>query len=148
MKKNVYLFLLVYFFINLGFSQQKEVLKPVVTKAVYFDVSPPMRDMVNLLPEKADNTLKERVIENYFTTESGSGQYPSAPSFRDPVLQDHFGSIPTDTTLVNVDGLGAAGVATISSGVYRFFGIAVLLDAKRHTSSRTTSMGVDHSAEL
>jgi hypothetical protein len=28
--------------------------------------------------------------------------------------------------------------------VYRFFGIAVLLDAKRHTSSRTTSMGVDH----
>src|SRR6185369_3460323 len=29
--------------------------------------------------------------------------------------------------------------ATISSGVYRFFGIAVLLHVKRHSSGRTTS---------
>src|SRR3974390_334005 len=35
--------------------------------------------------------------------------------------------------------------ATISSGVYFFLGISVLLDAKRHSSSRTTSKGVDHS---
>jgi hypothetical protein len=34
--------------------------------------------------------------------------------------------------------------ATISSGLYRFLAIAVLLDVKRHTSSRTTSMGADH----
>src|SRR3974390_765717 len=34
--------------------------------------------------------------------------------------------------------------ATISSGLYLFLGISVLLDAKRHTSSRTTSMGVAH----
>src|SRR3974377_298387 len=32
--------------------------------------------------------------------------------------------------------------ATISSGLYLFLGISVLLDAKRHSSSRTTSMGV------
>jgi opacity protein-like surface antigen len=32
--------------------------------------------------------------------------------------------------------------ATISSGLYLFLGISVLLDAKRHTSSRTTSMRV------
>jgi hypothetical protein len=30
----------------------------------------------------------------------------------------------------------------ISSGLYLFLGISVLLDAKRHTSSRTTSTGV------
>ena len=30
-------------------------------------------------------------------------------------------------------------LATISSGLYLFLGISVLLDAKRHTSSRTTS---------
>src|SRR6478609_9186350 len=34
--------------------------------------------------------------------------------------------------------------ATISSGVYRFFGIAVLLHVKRHSSGRTTSKGEDH----
>src|SRR4029078_5847667 len=35
--------------------------------------------------------------------------------------------------------------ATISSGVYRFFGIAVLLHVKRHSSGRTTSKGEDQS---
>ncbi|MGO9684682.1 MAG: hypothetical protein ACLPTZ_19255, partial [Beijerinckiaceae bacterium] len=34
--------------------------------------------------------------------------------------------------------------ATISSGVYLFFGIAVLLHVKRHTSGRTTFLGEDH----
>ena len=34
--------------------------------------------------------------------------------------------------------------ATISSGVYRFFDIAVLLHVKRHSSGRTTSKGEDH----
>src|SRR3974377_427889 len=38
--------------------------------------------------------------------------------------------------------------ATISSGLYLFLGISVLLDAKRHTSSRTTSMGVAHELGL
>src|SRR5262249_53254258 len=36
--------------------------------------------------------------------------------------------------------------ATISSGLYRFLAITVLLDVKRHTSSRTTSMGADQRA--
>src|SRR6516225_1227279 len=36
--------------------------------------------------------------------------------------------------------------ATISSGLYRFLAITVLLDVKRHTSSRTTSVGADHGA--
>src|SRR5580765_1075636 len=38
--------------------------------------------------------------------------------------------------------------ATISSGVYRFFGIAVLLHVKRHSSGRTTSKGEDHVCTL
>src|SRR5205809_6717907 len=33
--------------------------------------------------------------------------------------------------------------ATISSGLWCFLGILVLLDAKRHTSGRTTSKGED-----
>src|SRR5208283_2307815 len=37
--------------------------------------------------------------------------------------------------------------ATISSGVYLFFGIAVLLHVKRHTSGRTTFQGEDHPLE-
>lgn len=109
MKKIVYLVIFLFYCVTLGFSQQKEVLKPVVSKPVYFDVSPPLRDMVKLLPKKTDNTWRETVIDNYFSSESGSGQYHSVRSFRDPVLQDHFGSILTDTSIVNVDGLGATG---------------------------------------
>jgi hypothetical protein len=37
---------------------------------------------------------------------------------------------------------------TISSGLSLFVGITILLDAKRHTSSRTTFVGVDHSTAL
>src|SRR5262249_50476738 len=37
--------------------------------------------------------------------------------------------------------------ATISSGLYRFLAITVLLDVKRHTSSRTTSMGADQTGD-
>jgi opacity protein-like surface antigen len=37
---------------------------------------------------------------------------------------------------------------TISSGLCLFLGISVLLDAKRHTSSRTTSTRADHAANL
>src|ERR1039458_329155 len=37
---------------------------------------------------------------------------------------------------------------TISSGLCLFLGISVLLDAKRHTSGRTTSSRADHKAVL
>src|SRR5450830_797057 len=37
---------------------------------------------------------------------------------------------------------------TISSGLSLFVGITILLDAKRHTSSRTTFVGVDHADRL
>src|SRR5665213_4089808 len=38
--------------------------------------------------------------------------------------------------------------ATISSGAYLFLGISVLLDAKRHSSSRTTSKGEDQTLSV
>src|SRR6185369_10438272 len=38
-------------------------------------------------------------------------------------------------------------LATISSGLYRFLAITVLLDVKDIISSRTTSVGADHEAE-
>ncbi len=109
MKKIVYLLIFLFSSVTLGFSQQKEDLKPVVTKPIYFDVSPPLRDMVNQLHKKTDNTWKEGVIENYTSPHGGSAQYPSIAGFRDPVLQDNFGSVLTDTSIVNFDGLGAGG---------------------------------------
>src|ERR1017187_9781967 len=109
MKKIIYLLFLLLYCCSLGFSQQKEVLKPIVQRPVYFDVSPPLRDMIHMLPRKPDNSWKDGVIQNYFGDESGSGQYISAPSFRDQVLQDSPGSIQTDTSIANFDGLGAGG---------------------------------------
>lgn len=109
MKKNLFLLILLFYCVSMGFSQQKEVLKPVVSRPVYFDISPPLRDMIKTFPKKADNSWKDGVVQNYFGPESGSGQEPSARSFRDPVVQDQFGSILADTSIVNVDGLGSGG---------------------------------------
>jgi hypothetical protein len=109
MKKILSLLFILLYCGSSGFSQQKDAPKPVVSRPVYFDVSPPLRDMIHMLPGKPDNSWKNGVVENYFSTESGSGQFLSAPSFRDQVLQDTPGSVQTDTSISNFDGLGAGG---------------------------------------
>jgi hypothetical protein len=109
MKKNFSLLLLLFFCVFLGYSQQKEIYKPTVSKAVYFDVSPPLRDMVNLGQKKFDNSWKDGVVLNYFAPQDGQEQQPSVPGFRDAALQDFFGSVQSDTSIVNFDGLGSGG---------------------------------------
>ena len=92
MKKYPTLIGLLCIIMSTGFSQT-DGSKPVVQKAIYFDVSPPLRDMVKSTPEKADNSWK--VIKNYFNARKNNRQTFSS-DWVDPLIQHNY-KIPTTT---------------------------------------------------
>jgi hypothetical protein len=82
-------------------SAQNEASKPEVIYPVYFDVSPPLRDMVKIAPEKADNSLK--VIKNYFNIKKNKVAFPS--DWVDPLIQHTRTRMTTqDSTIENFLG--------------------------------------------
>jgi hypothetical protein len=105
MRKSIILIVMVLMGINLSYAQQ-EASRPVVDQPVYFDISPPLRDMINLAPEKYDCSWKDGIVKNHFNVTPGAYQTSGIPNFRDPGLQDHFGVIIPDTTIQNFDGVG------------------------------------------
>ncbi|NQV02767.1 MAG: hypothetical protein HQ542_08985, partial [Bacteroidia bacterium] len=90
-----------------GLHAQTGQLIPTVDKAVYFDVSPPLRDMYREAPGPVDKSWKTGAIPNRFNDDEEG--IPGAPFVTDPVWQDYFGSLLTDTTISNFDGIGAMG---------------------------------------
>ncbi|TSA28235.1 MAG: T9SS C-terminal target domain-containing protein [Bacteroidetes bacterium] len=89
-----------------GLHAQTGQLTPTVDRAVYFDVSPPLRNMYLEMPP-FDNSWKTGAVPNRFN-DFEEGQQET-PLFTDPVLQDQFGSLQPDTTISNFDGMGAGG---------------------------------------
>jgi hypothetical protein len=94
----------------LGNAQQGT---PVVRKPVYFDVSPPLRDMVKVQLSRAE-TGKEEEVKNFFR--KSNLEFPA--SYVDPVIQDYNGPrIVADNTLQNFDG-GSNGEGVIPPDTY------------------------------
>jgi len=84
---------------------QNNISGPIVKTPVYFDVSPPLRDMVKKAPKKADNSWKDGIVQNrYKVKPPANGQEPGG--FADPGLQRLNSKFITDTTIVNFDGTG------------------------------------------
>jgi hypothetical protein len=108
MKKQV-LFALVLFSIGLGSFGQELPLVPQVDQPVYFDVSPPLRDMILREPGKADRTWKDGVVPNKFPSVDPVDVLNGQSGRPDPSLQLSFGMLPTDTTIRNFDGLSTSG---------------------------------------
>lgn len=109
MKRTFILFLmcLAGFFTTMG---QDEHQKPVVMKASYFDVSPPLRDMVQKSDAKIDNSWKEGIVKNKLNTRSGDTPVAETDfTGQDPVRQIDFGDAVSDTTQQNFDGVAANG---------------------------------------
>ena len=104
MKTSIYFFLLLFFCVNLAFTQN-EVSKVTVIKPTYFDISPPLRDMAVLPTSKVDNSWKDGVVKNYFNDQKNTKTLEEL-GISDPNLQNTFGMTPLDTTIVNVAGLG------------------------------------------
>jgi len=86
-------------------GQQQFTSPAEVQKAIYFDVSPPLRDMVNLKNFNADGTWKDGVVKNNFNNRKHEGQTSPVTDFTDPTLQEYFGQQLTDTTIQNFEGL-------------------------------------------
>jgi len=108
MKRFLSLFIMLLF--CAGFvAAQTEVSKPIVVKATYFDVSPPLRDMVKKMPAKVDMTWKDGVVKNnVYRKEKHEGD---DLDIYDPNVQTWFGKSFADTTIQNFEGLGnTAGV--------------------------------------
>jgi hypothetical protein len=104
MKKSFLVFTSVVMAAAAVFAQQQNPV-PVVVKPVYFDVSPPLRDMVKSAPSVADNTWKDGVVKNFFNVKQRSVQDQGIPQYNDPGLQDYMGQVLTDTTIQNFDGV-------------------------------------------
>jgi hypothetical protein len=108
MKKYV---LLISLFLALSglMHAQDQSPRPVADKPVYFDVSPPLRDMPAVRVTRADNSWKDGAVMNHFDFYTGFGQQAGVPEAFDPGLQPSFGQLPSDTTVQNFDGQGNAG---------------------------------------
>lgn len=105
-KLNLFVFL---GFVAFSSPAQNQIFSPsVIQKPVYFDVSPPLRDMANLKEMKADFTWKDGVVLNHFNSRKQDNQGQLFTT-KDPAVQDQFGLVPTDTTIANFEGNGAGG---------------------------------------
>ncbi|MFH1936595.1 MAG: hypothetical protein ABIK52_03410, partial [Bacteroidota bacterium] len=105
--KKLFLLLLGILWSIPGMFAQSDQLVPTVDKAVYFDVSPPLRDMYREAPGLVDKSWKTGVIPNRFNDDEE--REPGSPLVIDPLRQDFFGYLLTDTTISNFDGIGAGG---------------------------------------
>ena len=101
--RKISLFLLMLLFsINTIFGQDSGS-RPIIQTPVYFDVSPPLRDMVKRLPKKAETSWKDGVVKNKFNIRPRIlGQAPGG--LTDPSLQTMNGMLLTDTTIANFEG--------------------------------------------
>lgn len=100
------LFLLFFLSMPASFAQNG-INGPVVRRPVYFDVSPPLRDMMKYLPARYDGSWKDGVVKNYFAPDDGKNQ--DSPWLSDSTMQRVMGDLPSDTTIVNFDGNGNIG---------------------------------------
>ena len=90
--------------VNCAFAQNQAQMKPVVDRPVYFDISPPLRDMLQEDLQEDHVTWKDGVVENYFEPENefieGDNQ-----GVADPMVQRVNGYLPSDSTIQNFEGL-------------------------------------------
>jgi len=101
MKKLLVLVMVIIALVPSLFAQTQNPV-PKVMKPVYFDVSPPLRDLVKRPPAVADRSWKDGVVKNFFNLRKGK---EGAPDITDPCVQDQNGMTLTDTTIQNFDGV-------------------------------------------
>jgi hypothetical protein len=103
MRKSIFFGVLYLLMMSTGFPQQAETISKRVDGPVYFDISPPLRDMVKSFPLRFDHTWKDGVVKNYFNDGKGALKNEFVP---DASRQGLFGTTVTDTTIENFEGVG------------------------------------------
>ncbi len=87
----------------------QDVNVPIVSKAAYFDITPPLRDMPIVLPGERDRSWKDHIIQNESMEKAYKIRRDDIPeSFVDPVLQQIYpASREINGPVLNFDGVGA-----------------------------------------
>jgi PKD repeat protein len=91
-------------FSNIASGQVTTYKPSLVAQPIYFDISPPLRDMALSPPRKVDHTWKDGVVKNFFDVRKDRKKEIFKAGYIDPVIQDFAGMAPLDTTLQNFDG--------------------------------------------
>lgn len=82
---------------------QENVSKPIVQSPVYFDISPPMRDMVKNYPSTGDNSWKDGLVKNILHPSDRNAELDGLQG-EDLNVQRWYGDkYITDTTIVNFE---------------------------------------------
>ena len=83
-------------------AQNAPDLKPRISKNIYFDISPPLRDMLKTPPPKADMSWKDGIVLNHPkpAEKSKNGSQPGI----DRTVQNYQGTSAADTLLLSFDG--------------------------------------------
>ncbi len=95
------LLLILFCLLSTGYSFAQT--GPEIFKPVYFDMTPPLRDLVKTVPEKADNSWK--VILNHFNVKKTQREKFSS-DWKDPLVRNDIKLRATsqDTIIANFDG--------------------------------------------
>ncbi len=105
MKKIIYVLFVLILYSSFTIAQN-DVSKPIIRKPVYFDVSPPLRDMVQIPASKVDQSWKQGVVKNGLNTYNPFRSKNQNGWEADANIQKAFGQVLTDTTIQNFDGVG------------------------------------------
>lgn len=98
-----YFSILVFVLLPVIFVSAQEEIHPIISKAIYFDISPPLRSMQLKPSGKIDRTWKDGVVPNFFTTPGKVDRFGDRPM--DTVLQLQPGHIIPGSIIQNFDGV-------------------------------------------
>jgi len=93
-------------FIGSLIGQETNIEPSLVSKATYFDVSPPLRDMTVVLPGERDRSWKDGVISNFLDPMVSDEVRTQFRGVEDPVLQDYMGTRSSRGPINSFDGVG------------------------------------------
>jgi len=100
--KKLILTLILALSITIGIAQPG--LTPIVQKAQYFRVTPPLRDMKKIMPGQRDRSWKDNIIRNEVNTRTVEGY--KVKGWEDPLVQKMMGKGAKGGTIVNFEGMG------------------------------------------
>ena len=90
--------------INLAPAVAQKTL--TVKKAVYFDKTPPLREMKLFIPGPRDRSWKDGVIRNEDSERKRNNNPQPLPAGKDPVAQEFFGTRGGNEIISNFEGVG------------------------------------------
>jgi len=102
MRKGIVLFMILAVLVTGFVSAQSQSKSPtMVTKAKYFDVTPPLRDMPVVLPGERDRSWKDGVIGNFLDPQVSEENRTRFAHISDAVVQGQKGPQAQDVVALS-----------------------------------------------